>query len=239
MGFYSEISRYYDEIFVAGKAEMAFVNRLLHGRKTVLDVGCGTGNKTELFSNPGNTISAFDSDAGMIARARALHPGCGIQYAVMDMLDVDEKYAGLSFDAALCLGNTLVHLDSERKIGEMLGKLNIILAARGIIIIQILNYDRIIRQSITALPLIETENVVFSRHYEWEGDLLFFKAVLTVKDSGESTQSRVRLYPLRRNELERLLELNGFSGLEFYGGYDGGPLKDDSFVLIAVARKLD
>ena len=237
MGFYSEISRYYDEIFVAGASELAFVNRLLHGRKTVLDVGCGTGNKTELFSTADNTIHAFDSDPEMIARAKAKHPGHSIEYLVSDMLEVDKKYAGLSFDAALCLGNTFVHLDSEKQIAEMLKKLDDLLSADGILVIQILNYDWIIRQNITELPLIETESVVFSRHYEWEDGALFFKADLVVKATGETVQNRVRLFPLLKKDLTSLLSQSAFTELEFYGGYDGRPLKDDSFVLIVVARK--
>ena len=69
-------------------------------------------------------------------------------------------------------------------------------------------------------------------------------ATKNAEDAGALNESGARvvenetlLYPLRRNETDRLLREAGFTNIEHYGNYKGQPLDADSPGLIAVARK--
>ena len=237
MSFYQQLSEYYDEIFAVQPGELRFLAEQVHGKKRLLDMGCGTGNKTVHFSSPTNSIVAIDLDAGMIARAREAHARDTIRYEVMDMLAVDEHFARSSFDGMLCLGNTLVHLDSPAAIGKLLGKTHALLAPEGRLVLQILNYDRIIALNVENLPEIDTEHTVFKRRYAWKNGMLRFITTIVVKKNGEALTSDIPLYPLRKGELTELLEGAGYAGLTYYGGFQGEPHDENSFVTIAVCEK--
>ena len=238
MNFYQQLSEYYDEIFAVQPGELRFLAAQFLGKKRLLDMGCGTGNKTVHFSSPTNSIVAVDLDAGMIAKARKTHARDTIRYDVMDMLAVDEHFAPLSFDGVLCLGNTLVHLDSPAAIGALLGKTHTLLAPQGRLVVQILNYDRIIARNVENLPEITTEHTVFKRRYTWKNGALRFITTIVVKKNGETLTSDIPLYPLRKGELTELLEGAGYAGLTYYGGFQGEPHNEDSFVTIAVCGKV-
>lgn len=237
MSFYQQLSEYYDEIFAVQPDEMRFLAAQLLGKERLLDIGCGTGNKTVHFSSPTNSIVAIDLDPGMIAKAREFHVRDSIRYEVMDMLAVDEHFAPASFDGVLCLGNTLVHLDSPAAIGGLLGKTHALLAPEGRFVLQILNYDRIIALNVENLPEINTEHTVFKRRYAWRNGVLRFITTIVVKKSGETLTSDIPLYPLRKGELTELLESAGFAGLTYYGGFQGDPHNENAFVTVAVCGK--
>ena len=236
MGFYQELSRYYDELFPVDTAEMAFITEQIAGRERLLDIGCGTGNKTVHCSEAVGHVHAFDQDEGMIARALSDNSRPNIRYEVLDMRDMARHFNGLGFDAALCLGNTLVHLDGPAGIAPFLAGLRSLLRPGGVCVIQILNYDRILDRHIRDLPPLESARASFSRQYRLEGGKLHFLTAVTVKASGNSYTNDVLLYPLRRSELERLLAEARFPAPSWYGNYQGAPLDESSFTAIAVCR---
>ncbi|SBW02747.1 putative Methyltransferase type 11 [uncultured delta proteobacterium] len=234
MGFYEELSRYYDEIFPVDAGEMRFVSGFLAGKRDVLDIGCGTGNKTVLLSDSAR-ITGVDADPGMIARARADNARPGITYEILDMAALGERFSPASFDGAVCLGNTLVHLTDPAAIRGLCASVRRLLAPGGVFVCQILNYGRILDNAVTKLPVIETPNTRFSRFYTAKGDLLLFRTELYLKANGQSLKNETPLYPLRPESLEAMLAATGFSGLEQYGSYQGDPFRKDSFVIIVAA----
>lgn len=236
MNFYQELSRHYDAIFATSAEEMRFIRRLIPENAAVLDIGCGTGNKTVYFSDKAASVDAVDLDSGMIARAVSAHGRANVRYAVLDMRLVDKAFAGRFFGAVVCLGNTLVHLLSPGAILDLLAKIRSLLAKDGVFIVQILNYDRARAQNITELPPIETPEVRFLRRYVWEDGALRFITVLKIKHSGETLENDIPLYPLGKEELTNLLLQAGFGEPEYFGSYQGDAHGDDSFVTIACCR---
>lgn len=233
MGFYQELSKYYDEIFPVNAAELSFVRTLIDGKDRLLDMGCGTGNKTVLLAEGKKETLGFDLDSGMIERANQENRRANIHYLVQGMLDIDREFGKNSFDAALCLGNTLAHLLGADELGAVFRKTAHILAANGCFVIQILNYDRILDNNITALPVIETDNVVFTRTYETRDGALRFLTELKMKKGGDILRNDIPLRPIRKREIEAAYADAGFGEVEYFGSYAGAPYGPDSFHLIA------
>lgn len=237
MTFYQELSLHYDEIFAVTAAEMGFIKDRLKGRKSLLDVGCGTGNKTELLAEDGRRIVGLDLDPGMVEQARARHGGPGLEYQVGDMTTFGRDFPPAAFDALVCLGNTLVHLTEAGQLEAFMAQAAAALSPGGLMVIQILNYDHIINDQVRELPLIEAGPVVFHRYYDWDGSdqprEIRFRTHLEIKD-GPAYDNDIPLKPIRRSELESLLTKD-FGPPEFFGGYDGRPLAPDSLPLISLA----
>ncbi|MDL2316936.1 class I SAM-dependent methyltransferase [Desulfovibrio sp. OttesenSCG-928-A18] len=236
MDFYEVLSRYYDGIFPVGEEDMAFLTRLVRGCGPILDLGCGTGNKTEFFAldaaGDNRSVTAIDSDKAMIEQARNAHARSNIRYETMDMQDIDLRLKPASFDAVLCLGNTLVHLTAQDEIRALLGKVHALLTERGRLLIQILNYDRILTREQYSLPLLESHEALFTRRYIWKEGEMRFVTSLQVKESGQTFSNDIPLVPLRKAELDAQLELAGFRSRTYYGSFSGEAYSDDSFVSI-------
>ncbi len=229
---YTRLAGWYDEIFPVSPAEMAFVNSRLGPAKRLLDIGCGTGNKT-VFLAPGREIvNAIDADPGMIPAAQAGHFSPNIDYAVLDMNDIAGHFPARSFDAAVCLGNTLAHLSGVDDLGRFLKNLRSVLTPGGRFIAQILNYDRVLDNNVTDLPRIETDNVVFTRRYEWRDGVMHFVTECRGKADGASDHGDTVLYPFRKGEVEALLAEHGFAAPDCFGSYDGAEWTPTSYHFI-------
>lgn len=237
MTFYKKLSQYYDGIFPASESDMAFLKARFASCTDIVDLGCGTGNKSALLAAPGRRVLGLDLDPEMIARARAENSRPGLEFQVMDMAKAPELLPPASFDGALCLGNSLVHLPNPAAIGRFLAALGALLRPGALLALQILNYERIKRLKIRELPTLESAEARFERRYEPEGDKLRFITALTVKSSGERLANETLLYPLDRDELAALLKGAFFGKVDWRGGYDGAPLDDDSFALIALCAR--
>jgi len=243
MNFYQELSCYYDEIFPAEAADLAFLNAALAGKKRLLDLGCGTGNKTTWLAAPEREIVGLDLDENMIAQAQCRHAGPGLEYRVGDLTAFGREFPTASFDGLLCLGNTLAHLTESGELKRFFDDAAQVLMPGGLLVIQILNYDHILDSGLTELPVIDTERVIFRRRYQQAGSLLRFQTRLEIKGSctggsasGSAFNNDIPLRPIRRAELAAFL-IQAFADLSFHGGYDGHPLGASDLALLSLARR--
>jgi SAM-dependent methyltransferase len=173
-----------------------------------------------------------------------------LRFYEMDMLELDARFKPESFDAVACLGNTMVHLpgpaEIERFLREAAGLLKgggdtgttaETVGPHGSLILQILNYDYLLKQRPEALPPIETGKLRFERRYSYPAGTdghITFSTRLHIKQSNQVYEDSVQLYPLGQAEIQLLLQRAGFKQPSFYGGFDASPLQPDSFPLIAV-----
>lgn len=235
--FYTELSRHYDEIFSVSSEEMAFLTHTLKACVSLLDIGCGTGNKTEFFSEPGRNVIGIDLDKGMIAAAARDHAAPGITYEVLDMRAIGMRFRAGAFDGILCLGNTLVHLDGLNSIRRFLKTTGNLLSRGGILVVQILNYDALKGPDDVLLPVLETDQVCFTRRYVWRGGNMHFVTGIELKKTGTTLENDIVLVPLLKADLEDALLAAGLINAKWYGGYGGQSLEKSSFVSISVSRK--
>lgn len=236
MAFYESISDLYDFIFPLNPVQIDFVTDRLAPceQKNLLDVGCGTGNLCLALGPHFKAIHGIDPDVSMldiaIEKAGKNHPN--LHFSPYGMLDIDTNFSDL--DAILCFGNTLVHLSSEDEILQFFKQSQKALKPGGKLLVQIINYDRILNQDIKGLPGIENDKISFERKYNYLPDknLIEFETLLSIKESGQKINNLIHLYPIRKSRLDGLLSEAGFKKVIYYGNFKKESLTSKSMPLV-------
>lgn len=225
---YNDYAKYFDKIFPASNSTVDFLDMHFIGT-TVLDIGCGSGEYTNALFNKGYNVTGIDLDSEMITYAK--QKNSAIPFHVENMLAMNDK----KYDNLYCIGNTLVHLPTKEAIQLFLNKcfhkLN-----DGSLILQIINYDRIIDQNITSLPTIENADITFKRNYILSNDKVTFSTILTT--SKHTYHNSVDLIPLQKKELEEYLHIAGFKSITCYDGFSNTLYHKNSYALVVEAKKL-
>lgn len=241
MSFYEKISKYYDDIFPVSKEKVNFLMSFLENPpKKVIDIGCGTGGYSLELARRGCEVTAADLDDKMLDKLRrnSVESKLNIEVLNENMLNLS-KSVNEKYDLAFCIGNSLVHLDGKKQIGNFFKQIRGLINKDGKLIIQIINYDRVIKKDIKSLPNIENNELglKFIRLYNYIKDKneVLFKTVLEIK--GERMESEIRLYPLLSEDIERLLKESGFNKVKLFGDFKGNNYdKENSYALVVVAQ---
>lgn len=242
MSFYNSIASYYDYIFPAYEAQIEFLRENLgEPPKQVLDIACGTGSYALALSKLGYSMTALDVDKGMIESASEKAELEGLQIALIEcyMENIKDSIEG-HFDGAYCIGNSLVHLSTKEQISKFLKDIYEVLNEGSRFIIQIINYDRIIKHTVTELPAIENHEagLEFSRNYHISEDKkqVAFNTRLKLEDKVE--EHTTMLLPVFKEELETMLQTAGFNIVKCQGDFKGLPFEaDESYHCIFVVEK--
>lgn len=249
---YEAMAPWYDQLFPLSSQQLDFVSGLLkpESQPDILDIGCGTGALAAALTRQGARCTGIDLDEGMIREAKQSRRGP--DFRVLNMMEISTAFADRRFDGILCMGNTLVHLPGPKEIGDFLNSASSLVKPRGILILQILNYDHILKKRPQELPALDAGSVRLRRSYRYRDDGVIFTTRLEKRGSsavdsvdlldstdrkGVLSEQSVQLHPLGRGGLEGLLEAAGFSHTSFYGSFSGEPLADDSFPLISVSKR--
>lgn len=236
-------------------AEMPFIERLLasYGRGArVLDTATGTGMHAIALARQGFSAAGADLSTGMIERARsnAQRLDAAVDFKVAGFGELERVFGAQSFDAVLCLGNSLPHLLDPRTLLAALRDFAAVLRPGGLLLVQSRNFDAVMAsqerwmepQSHREQGPAGVEEWVFLRFYDYLADGLINFNILTLKRTGEApwqqTVSSTRLYPLREGDLTGVLKAAGFTGVELYGSMAGDPfMAEQSGNLVTAARK--
>ena len=237
--FYESIAKVYDYIFPKNRKQLEFVESIkkISIEEKILDIGCATGNLTELLGEKTRNIVGIDLDKELLKEAKYKHPN--LNFENMNMLEVNEKFEENSFDRVVSFGNTLVHLDSREEVEEFFQKVYKTLKFNGFFIVQIINYNRVIEKNIKNLPTIDNEKVKFVRDYEYDKSIgkVDFITELTIKEANLNIKNNIKLLALTKIEIQKFLGEIGFRNIEFYGDFEGRELSDNSEAVIFVAQK--
>jgi glycine/sarcosine N-methyltransferase len=111
--------------------------------RRVLDAACGSGGHALALAGWGYDVAGADLSAGMIALAQAKAAAAGrpLPFVTASLADLPGHFATGSFDAALCLGNSLPHLLTMAELTTALRGMAAVLKPGGLLVTQALNYD--------------------------------------------------------------------------------------------------
>ena len=140
---FDEYAEIYDELFSAAmdyEKEVEFYDKVLRKNKCmrILEVGCGTGHRGELFINKGYDYIGLDISDGMLEIARRTYPEIKFVQGDARKLSLKEK-----FDAIIFIGKGSPYLTTDDDFISALKSMKK-LVSRGVIIIDGFNADFII-----------------------------------------------------------------------------------------------
>jgi len=231
MAFYQSIADYYQYIFPLNNAQVDFIKSAFDKTENLklLDIGCGIGELSFALSKHFKSVEAIDLDEGMMKRAKHdFESKTGnLHFKNMNMLNIEDAYGKGAFDAVICFGNTLVHLNGPNEVVDFFTHSKQVLKDNGRLLFQVINYDRIIDREVTSLPTIENEQIQFLRNYNYirAKNRIEFETQLTIRSTGKIIRNTIQLYPIRKNEIVTHLKQAGFSMIQFYSNFN----KDNYF----------
>ncbi|ODA42841.1 class I SAM-dependent methyltransferase [Desulfosporosinus sp. BG] len=238
MDFYRALSEYYDEIFPLKEAQKNFLQDYLRQESltSVLDIGCGTGTFALELSKTGIHVLGVDLSAEMIenSRKKARETGSTARFSLADMRDL--KGIEQQFDGIVCLGNTLAHVSGEIELKQVLTQFR----EKGThLLLQIVNYDRILAKQIKELPIIKTAHLIFHRFYTHRSDgKLDFVMEIEIPNSKETISGANVLFPIKCDSLKKALFETGWEVSGLWGNFDHEPWTEDSPATVLAAKRL-
>lgn len=235
MSFYSDFAHYYDQIFPCSQDTIDLFTQTFQSKGILLDIGCGAGGYALALAKLGYSVDGIDYDSSMIdiANKKIKDQTLSLSFKQGNMLDIDMLDV---YDGIYCIGNTLVHLPSEQSVFEALGKFYDALKPGGSLIIQIVNYDRILDQNVENLPTLRADNLEFIRDYHFNGTKIEF--LTTLKTNEGTNKNTVDLLPVRQNDLFKMMNQIGFYEVRSFGRFDLSPFEhDQSFMLVMKGSK--
>lgn len=243
MKFYKELSKVYDIVFPKDENTLKFLCKDLRGNSKILDLACGTGTYSIALALKGHRVDGIDLGEEMTELAKG-KGGLYANFQVGDMTRIKDIYTNEKYDLVYCIGNSIVHLKNKEKIEEFIRDIYDMLSDESALVIQIINYDRIIKHNVKALPTIERKEkgVKFIRNYNYkeEEEKVEFQTELIISkaDKEEKYENTVDLIALKKDEIKDMFEKTGFKDINIYGGFLEEEFNEESFALVIKGVKM-
>lgn len=245
--FYDTLAIDYDEMTEFEKRfarEKLFFQNLIrrYGIASAMDAGCGTGFHSLLLAQLGVRVVAVDISENMLHRL-ALHAramSLKIKMVHSSFEDI-RKNLRQKVDAVFSMGNSLPHLLSKKALRRTVKGFAASIMRSGILLVQILNYDRILASRERIQSIKEVNGKTFIRFYDYEGQRLRFN-ILSIRKQGSGLRhelNSVTLRPILSKELAELVNECGFGNVKLYGNISLSPYEPQkSHDLIILARRI-
>ncbi len=227
--FYNLIADLYDKRYEESvnpsrtKKQVDFIEEHLAPRSSVLDVACGNGRHSVELSKRNFNVTGLDTAKGMILAAQKKASALRIPFVVGDMVNL--PFRSLTFDAAICMWNSLQDILGAVKRKTAVQEMCRVLKQAGTVIIDLPN------------PYwAEKSRKQLEEKFRWprgeDGDYCFEERVGNGK-------FRVFLHYFTHREVEDALDEADLRLIERYGDYSVGPkfLPSESEKCIIVAEQ--
>lgn len=238
MDFYRALSEHYDEIFPFKEPQKTFLHDYLKQEtlRSILDIGCGTGTFALELGRTGVRVLGVDLSDEMvkIAKRKAQERGSSSSFAIADMRNLNEIQG--NFDGILCLGNTLAHVSGETELIQVLAQF----WEKGThLLLQTVNYDRILANRVKELPTIKASHLTFSRFYTYRSDgRIDFSMKIEIPDTKQVISGVNILFPVTRAILNKALIETGWEVSGLWGNYDKTLWTENSPATIVAAKRI-
>lgn len=205
------------------------------GGKKVLDVALGDGVDTIHLLQKGFEVLSNEIDDAFRQKAteNAKKSGFEIKPTNLNWMNLSEDYSENSFDAIICLGNSLTCLFGRENQVQALKQFYSILKLGGALLIDERNYQRILDNKEAAL---KGELHSFGK-YLYTGTNNVKANFISIIDNGiliqyvhkNGKKAYYFIQPFKKGELMGLLKEAGFTKIEQYSDYEVGDNPEADF----------
>jgi len=244
--FYDNISGFYDDMtnFKARLDRERQIMELWIKRyhfKSALDAACGSGLHTILLNQLGVATIGVDISPKMIKRAQenAVRLGLKPTFVQSALQNIDEKLEQ-KFDVVLFLGNSIPHIHSKDDVSAIFNGFGSLSLSGGKLVVQLLNYDRILRQKERIVSINRNQNQEYIRFYDFLHGIIRFNVLqidwdfIPCKYIIEYTE----LYPYTKEDLVKIIQEAGYKINNLFGSMNFDPFdKINSKDLVVLAEK--
>lgn len=245
---YQQMPEYFDALNISDQTETknALIEKLLKEKKvkTVLDMTCGTGSQVFYLAERGYEIVGSDFSPALldIARKKAKEMNRNITFMDGDMRKVN---AG-KFDAVITIFNAIGHL-TKVDFEQALQNIHANLKDDGIYIFDIFNLRAItdnnignfthhIESTVNGIRILNSQHSEIDR----ENGLLISHDRYTISKKESEPEIYTNSFSLQiytPEELQAMLENNGFRVIEQYDMDGNAFVAEKSLNILTVARK--
>lgn len=205
--------------------ERPVFERLLHqyGWRKAVDAGCGSGVHAIVLAQLGVEVVGIDISAAMLARARQNAQRFGVQIRWVEGDLAHTELEG-GFDAVVSLGNVFALLLGPDVLEAVVARFRTWLRPGGQVLVQMLNFERILAEKRRLIAANEVEDTIFVRYYDFALPLLQFNLLRLQQGDRPPIDALTTTehYPWQRQELLRIFEAHGFD-VRFWGNLQGAP----------------
>lgn len=198
---------------------------------SVLDAACGTGMHAIALARAGFICAGADLSSKMIDQARinAREAGLEVDFRTAGFGQLAQTFADRTFDALLCLGNSLPHLITPAALEGALGDFFQVMQPGGLLLLQSRNFDAVLSAHNRWMPpeaYSDGEHEwLFQRFYDFEPNgLIRFNMITLKRKLGGEWQSQVTssmLYPQTEALVRSALVKAGFINIASLGSMTG------------------
>lgn len=202
----------------------------------VLDLYCGYGRHAIELAKKGYLVTGVDATEAFlaIARQKAAEEEANLTFRQLDMRDLD--YNG-DFDAVINMFAAFGYFSDDEN-ASVLSKVAAALRPGGLFLIDLLNRDWMVRNSLNRYWRHPSGEYVLSYKIELRQGVAMMKRVLLNQVTGAKTQYDFVLRAYSLPELSGVLGKSGLAVRAAYGGFDGRPFGADAPRMIVLAGKV-
>jgi ubiquinone/menaquinone biosynthesis C-methylase UbiE len=223
--FFDELSVQYDLMIPFEKAierkKELFKNLLKDSKKTIADIGCGTGSDSLSLVGIGHKVTSFDPSAQMLNKARVNAKSSGLdldsyQFGASEIPDdFNDKY-----NVVISFGNSFANIPTD-EFESSVFKCYSLLREDGELYIQILNYEKILSEKKRIVNITTSDEKYFVRFYDFNENQIVFNILQFDKAKpADHKLISTKIYAYSTDDFTMALRKAGFRINKYYGSFN-------------------
>lgn len=246
MKLYKELAEYYYEIEKVGRnfsEEIDFLSKIFsnQGIKTVIDLGCGTGEHVHALQEKGFEITGVDISETMIDIAKKRYTNSKFILEDLQKYKVENPV-----DSVICIFGTFNYLIKNEDVSESIENIKNNLMPEGLLILEIWNsypVQRIKKKPIAPVSLSKVGNMMIKRNRGFRvtdtpdgfSNLVEVNFIYNLNQETIKDRHIMRVYS--HEEICIILDENGLEIINTYCNYRMDKFQDNAGRMVLICKR--